>query len=111
MKKNRAILITLCLLILSQSGAYAHIKYHYPIIFVHGLISSENEFSETMLYLRVNQDFGDINIFDIVLNADDNSESALMSEDVKWEDFTYNEDEINIGRRNYAASPDDFVDG
>jgi triacylglycerol esterase/lipase EstA (alpha/beta hydrolase family) len=111
MKQSKVVIITLCLLILWQTIAYSQIKYHYPIIFVHGLIASDNEFSETMMYLRDNQDFGEINVFDIVLNADNDSESALMSEDVKWEDFVYDGDEINIGRRNYASSMDDYVDG
>lgn len=111
MAKNKALIITLCLLLFWQTAAHAQIRYHYPIIFVHGLAENDNESYETMMYLRDNQDFGEINVFDIVLNADDNTESALMSEDVKWEDFIYDGDEINIGRRNYAESMDDFIDG
>ncbi|MDA3909903.1 MAG: alpha/beta fold hydrolase [Bacteroidales bacterium] len=111
MKQSKTVIIALCLLVFWQTLAYTQVKYHYPIIFVHGLIGSDKTFSESMIYLRDQQDFGEINVLDIVLNADDNSESALMSEDVKWEDFVYDEDEINVGRRNYAESMDDFVDG
>ncbi len=93
----------------SQNSIFAQNKLPYPIIFVHGLADYENAFAGAMEYLRDHDNMGDINVFDIVLNADDDSESAIMSEDVKWEDFTFNGDEINIGRRNYSDNIDEYI--
>ncbi|MFO7790579.1 MAG: T9SS type A sorting domain-containing protein [Bacteroidales bacterium] len=84
-------------------------RFAYPVIFVHGLAGSEATFGGTLEYLRDEQNMGDINVFDVVLNADDNTETALINEDVKWENFVYNGDSIFVGRRNYASSFDDYV--
>ena len=83
----------------------------YPIIFVHGLNSSDEAFEEFMFFLRNNYNLGEINVFDVVLNADDNIYSAVLDEDVKWYDFYYNGDYINVGRRNFAEDLDDMQDG
>lgn len=83
----------------------------YPIIFVHGLAGSDETFDGTMTYLRDHDNLGNINVFDIVLNADNNTEKSVMSVDVKWTDFYYNGDFINVGRRNYRSDIDDFVSG
>ncbi len=96
----------LCVLPISL---FAQINYHYPIIFVHGLVGGDNTFSGSLEYLRDEQNFGEINVFDVILNADNDSESALISEDVKWESFVYDEDEILLGRRNYSESFDDYI--
>lgn len=84
-------------------------KLPYPIIFVHGLADYEDAFSGTMEYLRDHDNLGEINVFDIVLNADNDAESSIMLEDVKWEDFIYDDTEINIGRRNYESNIDDYI--
>ncbi len=86
-------------------------NFPYPVIFVHGLAGSDETFGETMIYLRNHDALGDINIFDVVLNADNNTDYALISSDVKWTDFLYSGDFINVGRRNYTSDIDDFVDG
>lgn len=96
----------LCVLPISL---FAQINYHYPIIFVHGLVGGDNTFSGSMEYLRDEQNFGEINVFDVILNADNDSESTLISEDVKWESFVYDEDEILLGRRNYSESFDEYI--
>ncbi len=84
----------------------------YPVIFVHGLVGSDETFDETMCYLRDHDALGPINVFDVVLNADNDTEEALMSEDVKWEDFEfgpwYDRRDIYAGRRNYEEDVDDY---
>ncbi|MEA3448640.1 MAG: hypothetical protein U9Q98_09385 [Bacteroidota bacterium] len=50
----------------------------YPVIFVHGLAGSETTFGGTLEYLRDEQNLGPVNVFDIVLNADNNTETALL---------------------------------
>ncbi len=82
----------------------------YPVIFIHGLAGSETTFGGTLEYLRDEQNCGPVNVFDIVLNADDNTETALLSEDVRWEDFVFNGDSIFLGRRNYDVPFDDYTD-
>jgi hypothetical protein len=62
-----------------------------------------------MEYLRDHDNLGEINVFDVCLNADNEDETSLMSEDVKWEDFTYNDNFIDIGRRNYTGDEDDYI--
>jgi pimeloyl-ACP methyl ester carboxylesterase len=91
------------------NSCFSQNKLPYPIIFVHGLADYENAFAGSMEYLRDHDNLGEINVFDIVLNADDDTESSIMSEDVKWEDFTYDGEEINIGRRNYSDDIDEYV--
>jgi pimeloyl-ACP methyl ester carboxylesterase len=81
----------------------------YPAIFVHGLAGGETTFGGTLEYLRDDQEMGAINVFDMVLNADNNSETALMSDDVRWEDFVYDDDSIYLGRRNYDVSFDEYT--
>lgn len=90
-------------------NCFSQNKYAYPVIFVHGLADYDGAFAGSMEYLRDHDDLGEINVFDIVLNADDDSESSIMSEDVKWEDFVFDGDEIKIGRRNYADDIDDYT--
>jgi len=100
----------LSLVLLSSTlTCFSQNKLPYPIIFVHGLADYEDAFSGTMEYLRDHDNLGNINVFDIVLNADDNTESSIMSEDVKWEDFIYDDTEINIGRRNYEDDIDEYI--
>ncbi|MDD2385739.1 MAG: alpha/beta fold hydrolase [Bacteroidales bacterium] len=90
-------------------NVYSQNKLPYPIIFVHGLAGSENTFGETLEYLRDHDNLGEINVFDIVLNADDNTETSLMFEDVKWADFIFDDTEIKLGRRNFVSSISDYV--
>ena len=86
-------------------------KLAYPIIFVHGLAGGDETFKTTMEYLRDNYDFGNINVFDVVLNADNNTTNSLMANDVKWQDFSYGGRSINVGRRNFRSDIGDFQDG
>ncbi len=108
MKVNISYFLIILSLILS-TNSFSQNKLPYPIIFIHGLAGSETTFGESMEYLRDEYDLGDINVFDICLNADNESETALMSEDVKWEDFIYDDETINIGRRNYEDDIDDYI--
>ncbi|MDD4148459.1 MAG: alpha/beta fold hydrolase [Bacteroidales bacterium] len=102
---------TLSLLVLVSiiSNVFSQNKLPYPIIFVHGLAGSENTFGTTLEHLRDHDHLGNINVFDIVLNADDNTETSLMSADVKWADFVYEDTEIKLGRRNFVSSIGDYV--
>lgn len=100
----------LCLLCLAISiNSYSQNKLPYPIIFIHGLAGSDGTFGDSMEYLRDHDELGEINIFDICLNADNEDETSVMSEDVKWEDFIYDEEQIFLGRRNYTGDEDDYV--
>lgn len=81
----------------------------YPVIFVHGLADKDECFLITMKYLRDHDNLGDINIYDVTLNADNDTETSLLSDDVKWENFEYNGHLIHLGRRNYAADRDDYI--
>ncbi len=106
--KNRYLVIILSFLFTS---IFPQNKLAYPIIFVHGLAGSDQTFLPTMNYLKDQCLLGDINVFDVVLNADNDEENSILSEDVKWEDFIYSGTEINIGRRTYAADEADYMDG
>ena len=99
------------LLVLLFFQFFAQNNLPYPIIFVHGLAGSDETFDGTMTYLHNHDNLGDINVFDIVLNADDNTEKSVMSVDVKWTDFYFGGRYINVGRRNYRSDIDDFVSG
>lgn len=85
----------------------------YPILFVHGLAGSDASFVETMQYLNDNHfpDVEAIYVFDVVLNADNDTDVSQYWTDVAWEDWTFGSDEINVGRRTYAAENDDMLDG
>lgn len=95
----------------------------YPIIFVHGLVGSDETFGATMEYMRDTLGWGTIYAYDIVLNADDDftksdisdCEIASISEydeypecDVRWEPFTFGNDFIQAGDRSYNGSPDNY---
>ncbi len=107
----RKILLFTILSILAVKQSYSQNDLPYPVIFVHGLAGSDGTFIETMEYLRDHDNLGDINVFDVVLNADDDFDEALMSVDVKWTNFSFGGRNIYVGRRNYAEDIDDFVSG
>ncbi len=96
-------------------NTYGQNNLPYPVIFVHGLAGSDETFATTMTYLRDHDNLGKINVFDIVLNADNDVDNSLMSTDVKWTDFNYgpwyDNRDINVGRRNYDPDRDNFTDG
>jgi len=94
------------------SNIYSQVhKTPYPIIFVHGLKSSDKTFSSSAEFLNDNFSFGPLNVFDVVLNADDDDETAVMSVDVKWQDFEFGDRFINVGRRDFRDDIDDCSDG
>lgn len=107
----KRIILFLSVTIFSNTLIFSQNYLPYPVIFVHGLAGSDKSFGETMQFLSNTYNLGDINVFDVVLNADNNVSSSKMWEDVKWTDFYYNGDYINVGRRNYAADMDNFTDG
>ncbi len=79
----------------------------YPVIFVHGLVGSDETFKETMNYLnRPEISFGPINVFNVILNADNNTASSILEQDVKWIDFIYEGKQIHVGRKNYVDNLD-----
>ncbi len=102
---------SLLLILFISLNVFGQNNLPYPVIFVNGLAGSDKSFAETMTYLRDHDNLGNINVFDIVLNADNNTSSSKMWEDVKWTDFYYNGDYINVGRRSYNSDRDDFTDG
>ncbi len=87
----------------------------YPIIFVHGLTGSDQTFERTFLYMSTHFGLGQVNVFDVVLNADNNNYTAKMSKDVKWTDFYYDtwygRRHIHLGPRNFADNMKDYHDG
>ena len=87
--------------------------YPYPIIFVHGLTGSDETFEDTMTEFSNILDWGPINVFDVILNADNNNKSAVLAEDVKWEDWQHDDNSINVGRRSFLKNPEtnQFDDG
>ena len=64
----------------------------YPIIFIHGLIGNDLTFEETMDFFVDKYSMDGVNIFDIVLNADNNTSECSLS-DVKWEDWNFENEE------------------
>jgi PKD repeat protein/pimeloyl-ACP methyl ester carboxylesterase len=111
MKKLFNYLIYLiCFIILSATTIFSA-KLPYPIIFVHGLAGSDETFQRTMEYLRYHYVLGPINVFDIILNADNDLSKSTIESDVKWEDFIFRDTLINLGRRSFAEDMDDFSDG
>jgi len=83
----------------------------YPIIFVHGLVGSDESFASTMQYLDSQYSWGSINVFDVLLNADNDENTCMVSSDVAWQDFWYGDNYINVGRRNFAPEVEDSIDG
>ena len=85
----------------------------YPILFIHGLTGSDETFEVTMQYLvgnGSNFSWGDsVNVYDVVLNADNDDSQAILETDVQWEDFWSGDRWIDVGRRNFApdTNPDD----
>ncbi len=98
--------------VVTKITAFAQInKLPYPVIFIHGLKSSDQTFKNTMDFLNEHYSLGPINVYDVVLNADNDNSTAIMEEDVKWEDFEFGGRYINVGRRSYADDLDDVQDG
>ncbi len=109
-KLIHVLLITTLFVGLSKT-LHAQNNLPYPIIFLHGLTGNDETFKTSMEFYRDSYSLGAINVFDAVLNADDNTSNALMATDVKWTDFIYSGNFINIGRRNFKPNVADFVDG
>jgi len=102
------------LLILLFFHASSQNNLPYPVIFVHGLAGGDDTFDGTMTYLRDHDNLGSINVFDVVLNADNDDSKSKMSTDVKWEDFWFDgpwwdNRDIYVGRRNYRSDIDDYL--
>ena len=112
MKKILAILSILVLVSFNQVIAQTG-QSPYPILFVHGLISDDSEFILPMEYLRSNYypSIPDIYVFDVILNADNETSTSNYTSDVNWDDWTFEGEEINVGRRTYANVNEDMIDG
>jgi len=111
---RRQFLTPLYLILLLPILAWSQIPQSpYPILFVHGLTGSDETFLPTMQILQeaYYTDIDDIYVYDVILNADDDQGSALLWDDVRWSDWDYNNDDINVGRRTWAAENDDMEDG
>ena len=111
MKLLPKILIKILLIIIITSTSTTAAKLPYPLIFIHGITGSDKTFQITMEYLRDNYNLGPINVFDIVLNADNDKSKSNIETDVKWEDFTLNNYYFNLGRRSFAEDIENFSDG
>jgi len=94
--------------LLVASNLYAD-KFPYPIIFVHGLTGSDETFYETMDFMRTQYKIGPVYVFDMILNADNSKSKAKLEDDIKWENWTYEETIIRVGRRTFAENIDDYV--
>ncbi|HQP70423.1 MAG TPA: hypothetical protein PLK90_08505 [Clostridiales bacterium] len=90
-------------------------KPPYPIIFVHGLVGSDESFQETMNYLNSgNYDWGNINSYDVILNFDNANDTSVLENDVKWSDTVYGDKTIILGPRRFNYSlydwdPDSYI--
>ncbi len=104
---------TMLLLLLLAARAVAQAPL--PILFVHGLDSDDRSFGELMEFLTADlsgPDWGEgINVFDVVLNADNDDNNANLLDDVRWDDFQSGSRWINVGRRSFAWEIEDAVDG
>ena len=83
----------------------------YPVIFVHGIVGSDESFSTTMNHLQSEYDLGPINVFDVLLNADNDFSACSIETDVAWEDFIFEGHDITLGRRSYHEDLDEVTDG
>jgi len=117
-KLNCFIFLIFFLTIFTDTNLCYGQHYPYPIIFVHGLSGSDETFGNTMTHFQNILNWGPINVFDVILNADNNKKSAVLYEDVKWQDwiFAINDQDkrlINVGRRSYLENPktEQFNDG
>ncbi|KAF0151704.1 MAG: esterase/lipase/thioesterase, partial [Ignavibacteria bacterium] len=115
MKKLIAAICLLCLLASVVKVIAQAAKLPYPIIFVHGLSGSDETFKVTMGYMRDQFLWGgqskSIYVFDAVLNADNNDNSSIMSDDVKWENFSSEGRYITVGKRNFDEDRNNFITG
>jgi len=111
MRWNRVLSIFIFCIVFLIQALYA--SSLYPIIFVHGLTGSDETFEYSMQYLVGNGSYfswGDsVNVYDVVLNADNDDSHAILETDVKWDDFWSGDRWIDLGRRNFApgTNPDD----
>ena len=108
---NKVIVFVITLIWTMQALA-AHPAY--PIIFVHGIIGSEETFIDFMQYLDGGNPelaWGGACVFDVLLNADDNVETSNSTIDVKWEDFEFDGNLVHLGPRNYDENWENCTDG
>ena len=93
----------------------------YPIIFVHGLVGSDETFGVTMEYMRDTLGWGTIYAYDVILNADDDLGYASVITcdvanqdnyndfcDVRWTPFFFGDDFVEVGDRTYEHDPDNY---
>jgi len=84
-------------------------KPPYPIIFVHGLNSNDLAFQETMNYLNSGDYYwGTPNVYDVILNFDNDIHSSLLADDVKYQNSVFEGRTINLGRRG-SWSEDSYI--
>ncbi len=115
LKKLLKQLFVLSLLLLFFSKLLSQNNLPYPIIFLHGLTGSDESFANSFNYYQTNYNLGAVNVFDIVLNADNDVDKSLLADDVRWQDFNYTWWGVtytaNVGRRNFDSDKNNFVDG
>lgn len=102
MKKLKKIRL-LFLFIIMSSTCFSQ-KSPYPIIFVHGITGNDNTFIKTMEKYQSLFEYGDINVFDVSLNSDNNQSYAKYNLDVNFISQTCidltTEKHFKFGRRN-----------
>lgn len=91
----------------------------YPIILVHGVLGSDESLVEFAHYLNGGNPelaWGELGVFDVVLNADNNRNTSDLDFDVQWEDFLYYEglwdwEHIMCGPRNFEENYSECENG
>ena len=103
------------LLFIATTLLFAAPKPPYPIIFVHGLVGSDESFEETMQFLNgeldgypSDYDWGSINSYDVVLNFDNSNANSILENDVRWYNSEFDGKNIKLGRRRYDYSSYDW---
>lgn len=89
----------------------------YPIIFVHGLGGSDSSFITMMNWLSVklNNSTQQIKVYDVLLNGDNSNLTSVMTNDVKYSDFSYTVSGtgesyiVHLGKRMYSSNMSNYI--
>lgn len=104
-------LFQLLFFIFLGTSFFSQNKYAYPIVFIHGSASSDATWEKTFTHLKNRDGLGDINVFDVALNADDDNTNASLTNDIKWDDVVYQGTTIHLGKRNFEEDIANTTDG
>lgn len=111
MKTSRLLVLFACLLSFPLSSLS---QPPYPIIFVHGFLGSDETFHEFNNYLdggNAEIQWGELWVFDVLLNKDNDRDLSVIGNDVAWEDFWHDGHNVFLGPRNYNDDWEICTDG